>query len=95
MCDTITRIKNNTSCAARGVLGKNGLDSNIERRGIERLENSLDHLFAVGIGIDGRFLQENWMFFRGHTKLVIVCVVPDLFHIIPACYDSVFDRVSQ
>ena len=76
--DTITRVYHNTSGTARGVQGQNSLARDVHSWGVEGLEHDLGHLFPVGLQVEGRLAQEDWVFLWGHPKLVVEGVVPDL-----------------
>ena len=76
--DTISRVEHNTSGTARGVQGQHGLDGDIHGWGVEGLEHDLGHLFPVGLQVEGRLAQEDWVFLWGHPKLIVDGVVPDL-----------------
>merc|ERR1719384_1152685 len=93
--DTITRIHDNTSGTARGIKGKDSLDSNIHGRHVESLEHDLGHLLPVGLGVEGSLSQEDGLLLRGNTELIVEGVMPDLLHIIPVGDDSVLNGVLQ
>ena len=38
----------------------------------------LSHLFSVSFGVEWSFCQQNWMFFRRYSQLVVEGVMPDL-----------------
>merc|ERR1712026_299527 len=93
--DTITRIHDNTSGTARGIKGKDSLDSNIHGRHVESLKHDLGHLLPVGLGVEGSLSQEDGLLLRGNTELIVEGVMPDLLHIIPVGDDSVLNRVLE
>merc|ERR1719445_2838710 len=93
--DTITRIHDNTSGTARGIKGKDSLDSNIHGRHVESLEHDLGHLLPVGLGVEGSLSQEDGLLLRGNTELIVEGVMPDLFHIIPVGDDTMLNRVLE
>merc|ERR1712193_202512 len=68
--DTVTRVHDDTSGAARGIQGEHSLDSNIHGGGVEGLEHDLGHLLPVGLGVEGSLSQEDGLLLRGHTELV-------------------------
>ena len=76
MGNTITRVKNNTSCTTRGIKGENGLDSNVEGRGVEGFKHDLGHLFTVALWVKRSFSEENRVFFRSNTKFIVEGMVP-------------------
>merc|ERR1711902_402176 len=81
--DTVTRVEDNTSGTARGVQGEHSLDGNIHGGGVEGLKHDLSHLLPVGLGVEGSLCEEDWVFLRGDTELVVEGVVPDLLHVVP------------
>merc|ERR1719153_2205940 len=44
---------------------------------------------------EGSLSQEDGLLLRGHTELVVHCVVPDLLHVIPVSDDSMLDGVLE
>ncbi len=74
--DTVTRVKDNTSCATRGVQRENGLNGNVKGGRVERLKHNLSHLFSVGLWVEGSLCAENGMLFRSNTELIVKGVVP-------------------
>jgi len=76
--NTITRIEDDTSGTTGSVERKNGLDGDVEGRGVESLEHDLGHLLSVGLRIDGSLSKQNWMFLWGDTKLVVESMMPNL-----------------
>lgn len=93
--DTITRVQDDTSCTTGSIQGQNGLDGDIEGRGIESLEDNLGHLLSVGLGVDRSFGQKNRVLFGSNTQFVVEGVVPDLLHVVPVGDNTVLDGVSQ
>jgi len=93
--DTITRVEDDSGGAARGVQGEHSLDGNVEGGGVEGLEHDLDHLLAVGLGVEGSLSAENGVLLGGNTKLVVEGVVPDLLHVVPVGDDSVLNGVLE
>merc|ERR1711979_167438 len=80
---TISRVHDNTSSTARGVEGENSLDGNIHSRHVEGLKHDMGHLLTVSLGVEGSLSEEDGLFLRGNTELIVEGVVPDLLHIIP------------
>ena len=93
--NTITRIQHDTSCATRGVERKHRLDGDVESWGVECLKDDLGHLFAIGLGVDGCFCEEDGVLFGSDTQLIVESVMPNLLHIIPVGDDTMLDRVSE
>merc|ERR1719295_2478009 len=92
---TITRVHDDTSGTSRGVQGEDSLDGNVHGRHVKSLEHDLGHLFTVGLGVEGSLSQEDGLFFRSNTELVVEGVMPDLLHIIPVGDDTVHNGVLQ
>merc|ERR1719341_3243876 len=95
MGDTISRVHDNTSGTARCIEGEDSLDGNIHGGHVEGLKHDLCHLLTVSLGVEGSFSQEDGLFLRGNTELVVEGVVPDLFHVIPVGDDSMLNRVLE
>jgi len=93
--DTVTRIQHDTSGAPGSVKRKNGLDGDVESRGIEGFEDNLCHLFTVGLRVDGGFCKEDGVLLWSNTQLVVESVMPDLLHVVPIRDDTVLDGVSE
>merc|ERR1711875_81022 len=95
MGDTISRVHDNTSGTARGIEGENSLNGNIHGGHVEGLEHDLSHLLTVSLGVEGGLSEEDGLFLRGNTELIVEGVVPDLLHIIPVGDDSVLNWVLE
>merc|ERR1712198_813908 len=93
--DTVTGVHDNTGGTSGGVEGENGLDGNIHGRHVEGLKHDLGHLLTVSLGVEGSLSEEDGLFLRGNTELIVEGVVPDLLHIIPVGDDSVFKGVLE
>merc|ERR1711999_61826 len=93
--DTVTRVHDDTSGTARGIEGEDSLDGNIHGGHVEGLEHDLGHLLTVSLGVEGSLSEEDGLFLRGNTELIVEGVVPDLLHIIPVGDDSVFNGVLE
>merc|ERR1711872_608308 len=93
--DTITRVHDNTSGTARGIEGEDSLDGNIHGRHVEGLKHDLSHLLTVGLWVKGSFSEEDGLFLRSNTELIVEGVVPDLLHIIPVGNDSMLNWVLE
>merc|ERR1712201_9499 len=93
--DTISRVHDNTSGTARGIKGEDSLDGNIHGGHVEGLEHDLGHLLTVSLGVEGSLSEEDGLFLRGNTKLIVEGVVPDLLHVIPVGDDSVLNGVLE
>merc|ERR1712202_123804 len=95
MGDTISRIHDNTSGTAGSIKGEDSLDGDIHGGHVEGLEHDLGHLLTVSLWVEGSLSQEDGLFLRGNTELIVEGVVPDLLHIIPVGDDSVLNGVLE
>merc|ERR1711894_361938 len=95
MGDTISRVHDNTSGKARGIEGEDSLDGNIHGGHVEGLEHDLGHLLTVSLGVEGSLSQEDGLFLRSNTELIVEGVVPDLLHVIPVGDDSMLNGVLE
>merc|ERR1719168_580603 len=93
--DTIAGVHDHTSGTTGGIEGEDGLDGNIHGGHVEGLEHDLSHLLTVSLGVEGSFSEEDGLFLRGNTELIVEGVVPDLLHVIPVGDDSVFNGVLE
>jgi len=93
--DTISGVHDHTGGTTGGIEGENGLDGNIHGGHVEGLEHDLSHLLTVSLGVEGSLSEEDGLFLRGNTELIVEGVVPDLLHVIPVGDDSVLDGVLQ
>merc|ERR1712177_73195 len=80
---------------ARGIEGEDSLDGNIHGGHVEGLEHDLGHLLTVSLGVEGSLCEEDRLFLRGNTELIVEGVVPDLLHVIPVGDDSVLNGVLE
>merc|ERR1719187_2198158 len=83
MGDTITRVHDNTSGTTRGIEGEDSLDGNIHGRHVKGFKHDLSHFLTVSLGVKGSLSEEDGLFLRGNTELIVEGVVPDLLHVIP------------
>merc|ERR1719452_121116 len=95
MGDTISRVHDNTSSTTRGIQGEDSLDGNIHGGHVEGLKHDLGHLLTVSLGVEGSLSEEDRLFLRGNTELIVEGVVPDLLHVIPVGDDSVLNGVLE
>lgn len=93
--NTITGVQNDTGGTTGGVQGKDGLDGNVEGRGVEGFEHDLGHLFTVDFGVEGGLSQQNGVLLWGDTQLVVEGVMPDLLHVVPVGDDTVLNGVLE
>ena len=63
--------------------------------GVEGLENDLDHLLPVSLGVEGSLGVEMRGLVGRDSQLVVEGVVPDLLHVVPVGHDTVLDGVFQ
>jgi hypothetical protein len=95
VCDTVTGVEHDTRGTTRRVEGEHGLDRDVERGCVERLEHDLRHLLPVRLRVERCLCEEDRVLLRGNTKLVVEGVVPDLLHIVPVGDDTVLNRILQ
>jgi len=95
MRNTITRVKNNTSCTSGSIQGKDGLNGNIHSRGGKSFKHDLGHLFSVCFWVQWGFGQKNGVLFWGNSKLIVESMMPNLLHVIPRGDNSVLNGVRQ
>merc|ERR1712156_1050068 len=93
--DTITGVHDHTGGTTGGIEGEDGLDGNIHGGHVEGLKHDLGHLLTVSLGVEGSLSEEDGLFLRGDTELVVEGVVPDLLHVIPVGDDSVLNWVLE
>merc|ERR1712226_1793772 len=93
--NTITRVHDNTGGTTRGVQGEDSLDGDVHGGHVEGLEHDLGHLLTVSLGVEGSLSEEDGLFLRGNTELIVEGVVPDLLHVIPVGDDSVLNGVLE
>merc|ERR1719186_282961 len=95
MGDTISRIHDDTSGTTGGIEGEDSLDGDIHGGHVEGPEHDLGHLLTVSLGVEWSLSEEDGLFLRGNTELIVEGLVPDLLHIIPVGDDSVFNGVLE
>ena len=95
MSNTITRINDATSDSTRGVEGQDGLDSNVELRSVEVLEENLAHSLSVLLWVSWGLGEEGTLLVWGDAELLVVAVMPDLLHVVPVVDDTVLDGVVE
>lgn len=93
--NTVTRVEDDTGGTTGSVQRQDGLNGDVEGRGVEGLEDDLGHLLTVGLGVDGSLSQEDGVLLGSHTQLVVEGVVPNLLHVVPVGDDTVLDGVPQ
>merc|ERR1712119_56573 len=95
MGDTITRVHDNTSGTTRGIEGEDSLDGDIHGGHVEGLKHDLGHLLTVSLGVEGSLSKEDGLLLRGNTEFIVEGVMPDFFHVIPVCDDSMLNWVLE
>lgn len=93
--DAVARVEDDARRATGRIQREDGLDRDVERGAVERLEHNLRHLLAVGLRVERRLSEEDGMLLRRDTQFVEERVVPDLLHVIPVGDDTVLDRVFE
>merc|ERR1719369_620107 len=76
-------------------MGEDSLDGYIHSWDIEGLKKDLSHLLPVGFWVEWSLSAEGWVFLWSNTELIVECVMPDLFHVIPVCDDTVLNWIFQ
>jgi len=71
------------------------LDSNVKLWGIEVFKENLDHSFSVLLWVSWGFSKESSLVVWGDTKLFVITVMPDFFHIVPVVNDTMFNWVVE
>merc|ERR1719186_266310 len=95
MGNTISGVHDDTSGTSRSIEGEDSLDGNIHGGHVEGLKHDLGHLLTVSLGVEWSLSEEDGLFLRGNTELIVEGVVPDLLHIIPVGDDSVLNGVLE
>merc|ERR1712137_725897 len=93
--DTISNVEDKTGGTTRGVQGEDGLDAHVGGGGVEGLEDNLDELLSVGLGVEGSLGVEMRRLVGRDSQLVVEGVVPDLLHVVPGGDDTVLNGVLQ
>merc|ERR1719329_2065408 len=81
--------------ASGSVERQDSLDRHVHGWHVESLKHDLGHALAVGLWVEGCLGEQDWVFLRGHTELIVEGVVPDLLHIIPIGDNAVLNWVLQ
>ena len=63
--------------------------------GVESLEDDLDELLPVALGVEGSLRVEMRGLVGRDSQLVVEGVMPDLLHVVPVGHDTVLDGVFQ
>lgn len=71
VADSISRVEDDTGGPSGRVEGEDGLDGDVEGRGVEGLEHDLGHLLAVDLGVEGSLGEEDGVLLGGDTELVV------------------------
>merc|ERR1719447_298085 len=93
--DTISDVEDETGGTTGSVEGKDGLDADVSCWRVEGLENDLDHLLPVSLGVEGSLGVEMRGLVGRDSQLVVEGVMPDLLHVVPVGHDAVLDGVFQ
>ncbi|KFV85270.1 hypothetical protein N308_16143, partial [Struthio camelus australis] len=93
--DTIPRVHDNASGAARGIKGQHSLDGHVHSWGVEGFKHDLGHLLPVGLGVKRCFSEQDRVLLRGNTQLIVEGVVPDLLHVIPVGDNTMLNGVLE
>ena len=81
---TVTRIDHDACRASRSVQRQDNLDRHVhgghldkrlhKQRTVTRLKHELRHALSVGLGIQGRFREQNGVFFWRNPEFIVECV---------------------
>merc|ERR1719508_683886 len=71
MGDSIPRVHHNAGGSARGVKRKDSLDSDIHGGSVECFKHDLSHFLSVGFRVEWSFCEQNWMFLRSCSELIV------------------------
>lgn len=91
--DIVIRVKNDIGGLVGSVKRENGLDRDVEGRGIESFEYDLGYFFLVLFGVKGSFSEENGVFFRSDMEFIVEGMVLDFFYVVLVCDDIMFNGV--
>merc|ERR550514_993664 len=84
----IATVHYNASGTTRSIEREHCLDRDIHGWSIEGFKHDLRHALPVGLWVQRCLCQEHWVFLRGHAQLVVECVMPNLFHVIPVRHNA-------
>merc|ERR1719489_249938 len=93
--DTISDVEDKTGGTTRGVQGEDSLDAHVGGGSVEGLEDDLDELLSVALGVEGSLGVEMRRLVGRDSQLVVKGVMPDLLHVVPVGDDSVLNGVLQ
>ena len=93
--DTVAGVEHDTRGATGRVKREHGLDGDVECRRVERLKHDLRHLLPVRLRVERRLGEEDGVLLGRDAQLVVVCVVPDLLHVVPVGDCAVLDGVLK
>ena len=95
VCDTVTGVEHDTGGTTGRVQREDGLNGDVEGWRVECLEDNLGHLLTVGLWVDWRLGEKDWVLLWCNTQFVVEGVMPNLLHVVPVGDDTVLDRVFQ
>ena len=75
--DAVARVEHDASRAAGRVEREHRLNGHVEGGRVERLEDDLRHLLAIGLRVQRRLRHQQRVLLRRHTQLVVERVVPN------------------
>merc|ERR1719187_1716335 len=93
--DAIADVEDEAGGTTGGVQGEDGLDAHVGGGCVEGLEDDLDELLPVSLGVKGSLGVEMRRLVGGDPQLVVEGVMPDLLHVVPGGDDAVLDGVLQ
>lgn len=91
--DIVTRLTDHASWSARTEKRKYGLVCNTQTLHLEILKHDLSHFLAVRLWIEWDLCEKDSLFWRVDAELRRKAIFPYLFHVIPVCDNTRFNRV--
>merc|ERR1719491_26631 len=77
------------------IQGQHCLDGHIHGWHVEGLEHDLCHALTIGLGVQWRLGEQNWVLLWGNTELVVERMMPNFLHVVPVGHDAVLDGVLE
>merc|ERR1719315_802831 len=93
--NTISDVEDETGGTTGGVQGEDSLDTDVRGGSVEGLEDDLDKLLSVALGVEGSLGVEMRRLIGRDSQLVVEGVMPNLLHVIPVGDNAVLNRVFQ
>lgn len=93
--NTVTGVEDDTSSSTIRIECQNRLNTHVEARHVEYFEHYLGHFLPVFFWIKWCLGHENRMLLRGDFQFTIEGMMPNLFHVIPICNNSVINWMTE